>query len=66
MVAGNVIVGRKDETKDDSRDALLAGATEGYEPVAHEQTEPLANNGQGVKEDEDITHFGDPSQERSS
>lgn len=51
LVAGNVIVGRKDDTKDS------AGAEGGYVPVSSQEAD-----GDGVDEDEDIADLGDAAE----
>ncbi|CAG7564149.1 unnamed protein product [Fusarium equiseti] len=60
LVAGNVIVGRKDETKDAGAAAAAAAEGLSYVPVPTEDEEELRRD-----EDEDIIDLGRVSDERS-
>jgi hypothetical protein len=57
LVAGNVIVGRKDETKDAGAAAAVEGPT--YVPV------PTEEEGMLRRDDEDVIDLGRVSDERS-
>ena len=60
LVAGNVIVGRKDETKDEA--AAAAGV---YEPIRQdEDLAGVAQEGRKDDEDEDVIDLGDLSSDR--
>jgi drug/metabolite transporter (DMT)-like permease len=58
LVVGNVIVGRKDESKDS------AGAEGGYAPVPHQDGQD--DLGRKDDEDEDVVDLGDIPEERRS
>lgn len=56
LVAGNVIIGRKDESKDEETDAAV------YAPVAQQANE---DDGRKSVEEEDIIDLGDLSEDRT-
>lgn len=63
LVVGNVIIGRKDESKDGGQEG--AGAGDGYAPVRGEEGD--REQGAAARkddEDEDVIDLGDLSEER--
>ena len=63
LVVGNVIIGRKDESKDGGQEG--AGAGDGYAPVPREEGD--REQGAAARkddEDEDVIDLGDLSEER--